>query len=185
MELLIGRIAEKSILSEALTSTSSELLAVYGRRRVGKTFLIRSVFRKQLIFELSGVHNANTAEQLLNFSKAMAEALGFPFAPAAPKNWTEAFWQLKEFVSPILKKRRAVIFFDEFPWLSSHKSGFLSAFEYFWNQWASQQPNLIVAICGSAATWMIKKVVNNKGGLHNRITRKIRLLPFTLHETEQ
>lgn len=79
MELLIGRIAEKSILSEALTSTSSELLAVYGRRRVGKTFLIRSVFRKQLIFELSGVHNANTAEQLLNFSKAMAEALGFPF----------------------------------------------------------------------------------------------------------
>lgn len=185
MELLIGRIAEKKILSEMLTSTSSELLAVYGRRRVGKTFLIRSVFHKQLIFELSGVHDANTAEQLLNFSRAMAAALGSQLPPAAPKNWTEAFWQLKEVASPILKKRKAVIFFDEFPWLSSHKSGFLSAFEYFWNQWASQQPNLIVAICGSAATWMIKKVVNSKGGLHNRITRKIRLLPFTLHETEQ
>ncbi|MGN7987876.1 AAA family ATPase [Pedobacter sp. 22226] len=185
MELLIGRIAEKKILSEALTSSSSELLAVFGRRRVGKTFLIRSVFQKQLIFELSGVHDANAAEQLLNFSKAMADALYSPLTPAAPKNWTEAFWQLREFATPILKKRKAVIFFDEFPWLSSHKSGFLSAFEYFWNQWASQQPNLIVAICGSAATWMIKKVVNNKGGLHNRLTRKIRLLPFTLYETEQ
>jgi len=184
MELLIGRIAERKILEEVLESPSSELLAIFGRRRVGKTFLIRSFFKKQLIFELSGVHNANATEQLLNFSRAMAEALGSRLAPATPKNWTEAFWQLKEFATPILKKRKAVIFIDEFPWLSSHKSGFLSAFEYFWNQWASQQPNLIVAICGSAATWMIKKVVNSKGGLHNRLTRKIRLLPFTLHETE-
>ncbi|WP_316808328.1 AAA family ATPase [Pedobacter agri] len=185
MEVLIGRIAEKKILSEALASSSSELLAVFGRRRVGKTFLIRSVFHKQLIFELSGVHDANASVQLLNFSKAIADALGSGLTPAAPKNWTEAFWQLREFAAPILKKRKAVIFFDEFPWLSSHKSGFLSAFEYFWNQWASQQPNLIVTICGSAATWMIKKVVNSKGGLHNRLTRKIRLLPFTLYETEQ
>lgn len=185
MEALIGRIAEKKILSEMLVSPSSELLAVFGRRRVGKTFLIRSVFQKQLIFELSGVHDANAAEQLLNFSKAIAAALGSQLPLAVPKNWTEAFWQLREFASPIIKKRKAVIFFDEFPWLSSHKSGFLSAFEYFWNQWASQQPNLIVAICGSAASWMIKKVVNSKGGLHNRLTRKIRLLPFTLYETEQ
>ena len=172
-------------MSEALASSSSELLAVFGRRRVGKTFLIRSVFQKQLIFELSGVHDANASEQLLNFSKALADALGSGLIPAAPKNWTEAFWQLREFATPILKKRKAVIFLDEFPWLSSHKSGFLSAFEYFWSQWASQQPNLIVTICGSAATWMIKKVINSKGGLHNRLTRKIRLLPFTLHETEQ
>jgi hypothetical protein len=91
---------------------------------------------------------------------------------------------IKQFLAPILKKRKAVVFFDEFPWLSSHKSGFLPAFEYFWNQWASQQTNLVVAICGSAATWMIKKVVNSRGGLHNRLTRKIRLLPFTLNETE-
>ncbi|WP_199748408.1 hypothetical protein [Pedobacter sp. KBW01] len=100
--------------------------------------MIHSVFQKQLIFELSGVHDANATEQLLNFSKAIADALGSQLTPAAPKNWTEAFWQLREFATPIIKKRKAVIFFDEFPWLSSHKSGFLSAFEYFWNQWASQ-----------------------------------------------
>ncbi len=185
METLVGRVAEEKILSEALTSASAELIAVFGRRRVGKTFLIRSVYRKQLVFELSGVHNASAGEQLLNFSQAMALAIGLPAPIVAPKNWTEAFWVLREFLTPILKKRKAVVFFDEFPWLSSHKSGFLSAFEYFWNQWASQQTNLVVAICGSAATWMIKKVVNSRGGLHNRLTRKIRLLPFTLNETEQ
>lgn len=185
MELLIGRTLEKKNLSEALESTSAELIAVYGRRRVGKTFLIRSVYHKELVFELSGVHGAKVDEQLLNFSKAMTDALHAQMPLAAPKNWTEAFSTLRAFLIPLLKKKKAVVFFDEFPWLSSHKSGFLSAFEYFWNQWASQQPNLIVAICGSAATWMIKKVVNSKGGLHNRLTRKIRLLPFTLHETEQ
>ncbi|WP_316843883.1 hypothetical protein [Pedobacter psychrodurus] len=115
MELFVGRIAEKKILSEALASSSSEFLAIFGRSRVGKTFLIRSVFKKQLIFELSGVHDANATEQLLNFSKALADALGSGLAPAAPKNWTEAFWQLREFAAPILKKRKAVIFFDEFP----------------------------------------------------------------------
>jgi AAA+ ATPase superfamily predicted ATPase len=183
MELLIGRTAETKVLSEALVSNSAELIAVFGRRRVGKTFLIRSVYRKQLVFEISGAHDASTSQQLLNFSMAMAEALATQLPLAVPKGWAEAFSQLKEYLVPILKKRKAVVFFDEFPWLSSHKSGFLPAFEYFWNQWASQQPNLIVAICGSAATWMIKKVVNTKGGLHNRLTRKIRLLPFTLHET--
>lgn len=185
MDVLVGRVAEEKILSEALTSASAELIAVFGRRRVGKTFLIRSVYGKQLVFELSGVHNAGAGEQLLNFGQAMALAIGLPAPIAAPKNWTEAFWILKEFLAPLLKKRKTVVFFDEFPWLSSHKSGFLSAFEYFWNQWASQQINLVVAICGSAAKWMIKKVVNSRGGLHNRLTRKIRLLPFTLSETQQ
>jgi hypothetical protein len=92
METLVGRVAEEKILSEALTSASAELIAVFGRRRVGKTFLIRSVYRKQLVFELSGVHNASSGEQLLNFSQAIALAIGLPAPIAAPKNWTEAFW---------------------------------------------------------------------------------------------
>ncbi|ATP58211.1 ATPase [Pedobacter ginsengisoli] len=184
MEALIGRTVEAKILSEALESDSPELIAILGRRRVGKTFLIRSTYRKQLLFELSGADDASMGEQLLNFSKAMGSALGLPMPIAAPRNWTEAFWTLQEFLAPIVKKKKAVVFFDEFPWLSSRKSGFLSAFGHFWNQWGSQQANLKVVICGSAASWMIKNVVNNKGGLHNRLTKKIRLLPFTLYETE-
>jgi len=183
MEKLIGRESEKKILQQAFISKEAELVAVYGRRRVGKTFLIRQVYSQHLICEFSGVHHASAQEQLENFRNVIALALNSPIPPAIPKSWTEAFMLLINFAKPLLKKQKAVIFFDEFPWLSSHKSGFLSAFEYFWNSWGSKQANLIVAICGSAASWMIQKIVNNKGGLHNRITKRIRLLPFTLYET--
>jgi len=183
MEKLIGRKSEINILKEALTSNEPELVAVYGRRRVGKTFLIGQVYSRNLICEFSGVHNAPVHEQLDNFRNVIAKALNSPIPPPIPKSWTEAFRLLINFSEPLLKKQKAVIFFDEFPWLSSPKSGFLSAFEYFWNSWGSKQENLIVAICGSAASWMIQNVVNNKGGLHNRITRRMRLLPFTLYET--
>jgi predicted AAA+ superfamily ATPase len=92
---------------------------------------------------------------------------------------------LKKYIERIKKtKNKKVIFFDELPWLDSRRSGFLGAFEHFWNSWASKRTDIIVVICGSAASWMISKIVNNKGGLHNRITKKIRLLPFTLHEME-
>jgi uncharacterized protein len=101
-----------------------------------------------------------------------------------PSTWQEAFYLLQDCIDSIKNKKKKVIFFDELPWLETHKSGFLSAFGYFWNMFASRRNDLLVIICGSAASWMINKVVNNKGGLHNRITQRIRLLPFTLKETE-
>jgi AAA+ ATPase superfamily predicted ATPase len=182
MEAIIGREEEKAKLKDTLTSKEAELVAVYGRRRVGKTFLIRQFYSKQLICEFSGVHHASVQEQLENFRNVIAQIIGSPIPPAMPKTWTEAFSLLINFAGPLIKQQKVVIFFDEFPWLGSPKSGFLSAFEYFWNSWGSRQSNLIVAICGSAASWMIQKIVNNKGGLHNRITTKIRLLPFSLYE---
>ena len=183
MNTLIGRKEEQEILKTALASSEAEFIAIYGRRRVGKTYLIRRAFEKHLIFEFSGVHNAGLKEQLTNFSNVLNEHLKMPVAPAVPQNWTQAFQMLKNYAEPLLKKRKCVIFLDEFPWLSSNRSGFLPAFVYFWNSWGTKQDNLVMAICGSAASWMIKKVVRNKGGLHNRLTRKIRLLPFTLKET--
>lgn len=183
MKEIIGRIEEKKILEQTLKSKEAELIALYGRRRVGKTYLIRNTFQKSMIFEFSGVHNASLKDQLLNFSNTLAEQLKSTVPLAVPLNWTEAFIMLKNYAEPLLKKGKCVIFLDEFPWLSSAKSGFLPAFEYFWNSWGTKQNNLILTICGSAASWMIQKIVNNKGGLHNRITKKIRLLPFTLAET--
>jgi len=183
MEEVIGRTEEKEILNGILKSNQPELVAMFGRRRVGKTYLIRKYLKGNLIFEFSGVHNATVAEQLTNFRNTFAEAMNLPVAPAIPVNWTEAFQILKKYAEPLLKKKKCVIFLDEFPWLSSAKSGFFQAFEFFWNMWGTKQNNLVVIICGSAASWMIQKVVNNKGGLHNRITHKIRLLPFTLKET--
>ena len=182
MEDIAGREEERILLSKIEQSGEPELIAVYGRRRVGKTYLIRYAYRKQMAFECSGIHNATLHQQLENFGIALSKATG-KMPAGQPTSWTEAFGMLTDYLSPIIKKQRKVIFIDEFPWMSTPRSGFMQAFEHFWNAWASQQKNLIVVICGSAAAWMIQKVINNRGGLHNRVTRRIRLLPFTLGET--
>ena len=181
---VIGRTEEKKLLLDIVNSTDPELVAMYGRRRVGKTFLIRNFLEKQLIFEFSGIHNASLNQQLENFTLAMTKATGSKMPLAKPKNWQQAFKLLTEYITPLINKQKRVVFFDEFPWICSPKSGFMQAFEHFWNTWASKQKNLAVIICGSAAAWMINNIINNKGGLHNRVTKRIRLLPFDLHETE-
>ena len=183
MESIIGRIEERELLDKILNSGEPELVAVYGRRRVGKTFLIRRVFSKQLAFEFSGIHHETLAHQLESFATALTiSSSSLPLA--RPASWIQAFQMLITYLTPQIKKQRKVIFFDEFPWINTPKSGFLRAFENFWNTWASRQENLVVVICGSAAAWMIQKVINNRGGLHNRVSRRIRLLPFTVGETE-
>ena len=184
MEKLVGRIQEKKILEDVLASAEAELIAIYGRRRIGKTFLIRSVYEKYIKFESIGVHNATMQEQLEGFSFALKKAIESPLDIAVPKTWGAAFHSLENILNPIIKKGKAVIFFDEFPWMHTQKSNFLTAFEHFWNSWASKHSNLTVVICGSAASWMIRNIVNNKGGLHNRVSIRLRLLPFTLSETQ-
>ena len=181
--LLIGRKEEISVLHDCLTSRSSELIAVYGRRRVGKTYLIRTVYKDTLCFELTGIYNASLKTQLSNFNTALSTATGKKSNLPVPANWLDAFGQLKDHISKIKNKKKKTIFFDELPWLDTKRSGFLGAFEHFWNSWASRRTDIVIVICGSAASWMIKKIVNSKGGLHNRLTRRIRLLPFSLQET--
>ncbi len=177
MKKIAGRIREKEILQELLASTEPELLAVYGRRRVGKTFLITNFFAK-FAFQFTGTFDIPARQQLLMFSKALG-------ADLVPKNWSEAFFLLQEHLEKQSPTRKRVVFLDELPWMASRKSGFLSAFEHFWNSWGSKQPDLLVIICGSAASWMIKKVIHQKGGLHGRVTRTIELPPFNLHETHE
>lgn len=184
MEHLIGRKEEKALIHKIEHSGDAELVAVYGRRRVGKTFLIRNGFKRELTFEFSGIHHATLDQQLESFSIALTRATGgMPLAK--PASWIQAFQLLIQYLSPLTKKDRRIIFFDEFPWINTSRSGFLPAFENFWNSWASTEKNLVVVICGSAASWMIKRVINNRGGLHNRVTRRIRLLPFTVGETAE
>lgn len=182
MEKIIGRELEQIQLKSIIESQEAELLAVYGRRRIGKTYLVRNAFEKQLVFEFSGVHNATLYQQLNIFGIAMSKATGYSIS--TPTSWIHAFTLLTEYLKPLIKKEKKVLFIDEFPWLHTPRSGFMQAFENFWNMWASKEKNLVVVICGSAAAWMIKNIINNRGGLHNRVTRKMRLMPFTLGEVE-
>jgi uncharacterized protein len=185
--VLVGRRQEQAALQEALNAADAELVAVYGRRRVGKTFLIRHFFGEQIVFELTGSHAADMATQLQAFAVALGRAMrtAAPLAPAT--DWIEAFRQLETYLRALPRPRRHqkhVVFLDELPWLATRRSGFLTAFEHFWNAWASAQPWLVVVICGSAASWMLRRVVRQRGGLHNRVTRRIRLDPFLLPDTE-
>lgn len=182
MQELIGRKPEKEILVNALKSNNSELIVVYGRRRIGKTFLIREVYKKHIIFEFSGAHKANYTGQIQNFNLTLKEV--YPKATPA-ENWIESFYQLRHYIDKQKSKQKKVIFIDEFPWLDTRKSNFLAAFDIFWNTYASKRKDLVIVICGSAAAYMIKNIIKNKGGLHNRLTQTIQLSPFNLNETEQ
>ena len=179
---IIGRNIEIEILKEALQSKYSELLAIYGRRRVGKTFLVRNIYKNEIVFEISGIHKGGLKEQLINFHHTLLLKKKRAFKPT---NWLEAFYALSLYINTIRSKKKKVIFFDEFPWFDTPKSNFLAAFDNFWNSYASKRDDLVIVICGSAASYMIQKIIKNKGGLYNRLTNNIRLQPFTLFETEQ
>ena len=183
MRPLIGREEQKRLLLSALNSNKPELIALIGRRRVGKTFLVRQTYEKRIRFELTGLQTGGLREQLQNFALTFARAFPDFDTSGVPENWLVAFDQLARALEAATGPERPVIFLDELPWLATRRSGFLRALGYFWNSWASKQ-SVVVVICGSAASWMIDKVVNDKGGLHNRITRLLHLDPFTLHETE-
>lgn len=179
-----GRNKECEVLNALLKSDKSELLAVYGRRRVGKTFMIREIYKKHIVFELTGLHNGLMKDQLENFTIELSRVYKSPLPLTAPGSWLQAFRLLESFLEAKKGKAKKVVFIDEFPWLATRKSKFLSAFEHFWNSFASKRDDLVVVVCGSAAAYMINRVIKNKGGLHNRVTCKLRLEPFTLYETE-
>lgn len=179
--MLIGREKEQKILKQALASEESQFVAVYGRRRVGKTYLVRQFFKGKLTFAHSGQAKGSMTEQLFGWCSALREA-GLKL-DTTPKNWLEAFELLKDLVrqSPDGKK---VIFIDEMPWLDTPRSNFTNALESFWNGWASGRSDILLIVCGSATSWIINKLFSNHGGLHNRITHRILVKPFTLHECE-
>ncbi len=183
---VIGRKREKQVLKKLYLSKSAEFLAIYGRRRVGKTHLIRNFFKdKGVFFEITGAFNIKTKEQLENFHTEFSSMFDQKESKNPPKNWREAFNRLKKSVEKIEGEQKVVLFFDELPWLSSSRSGFLSALDYAWNRHFSEMPNVLLIVSGSAASWMISHVINNTGGLYGRLSAHLRLLPFTLAETEE
>lgn len=181
---LSGRIREIKLLESLLSQDQPEFVAVYGRRRVGKTFLIRQVYKEQIVFECAGLHQKKIGQQLENFWLALLEYNDGNKIGSMPKTWLQAFAQLKVFLKNLKGNQKKVIFLDEISWFETSRSGFLAALDNFWNQFCSKREDIVLVICGSAASWIIKKVINNRGGLHNRITTHLRLEPFTLQETK-
>ncbi len=178
---MIGRIKEQKLLKEAYNSEHSQFVAVYGRRRIGKTFLVRETFEYSFTFQHAGAANEALKGQLGLFRTSLQD-FGHKDCPEL-KTWHEAFNQLKILIQNS-KLKKKTIFLDEAAWMDTPKSNFLSALEHFWNSWASNRRDVLLIICASATSWIINKVFKNRGGLHNRVTVRIPLAPFTLKECE-
>lgn len=181
---MVGRNYEINRLLNSLKSNASELIAVYGRRRVGKTFLIRNIYKEHIKFEVSGLYQGEKEQQLdIFFDELKKVSLRF-LEEDRPESWKDAFELLKKYINGLRGKEKKVIFIDEMPWLDTHKSDFRMYFGHFWNTYCEKRNDLIVVICGSAASYMVQNVVSNQGSLHARLTYKLHIKPFTLYETK-
>lgn len=183
-KLMVGRKKELQQIQIITESSKSEFLAVYGRRRVGKTFLIREFFEYKFDFQISGLANATTTQQLFNFHVSFLRQSSTSFENQ-PNNWLEAFQRLIDYLESIDGVSKKTVFFDEMPWFDTKNSDFVMGLEHFWNSWASNRKDILLIACGSAASWMINELINNTGGLHNRVTQKMKIEPFCLQETEE
>ena len=179
---MIGRTEEIALLKEQAAANRSRFVVVYGRRRVGKTFLVREAFGYRFTFTHTGVERATMAEQLAQFRQSLV-VQGYEDCPV-PTDWIEAFGLLKTLIMKSADERK-ILFIDELPWMDTPKSRFLPAFENFWNGWCSARTDVLLIVCGSATSWIVKKVLRNKGGLFNRANRTIFLQPFTLRQCEE
>ena len=184
MNRLIGRHKEQAKLQTCMNSERSEFVVVYGRRRIGKTFLVRRFFEDRYAFSFVGKHEMAKDLQLQEFAKALQRYSGSAFVPVL-KNWTEAFDGLQKLLASVETPGKKVVFFDEMPWMDTPKSDFVMDLENFWNGWANMRDDILFVACGSATSWMVDKLLHNQGGLFNRITQKIYLRPFKLREVEQ
>lgn len=179
---LIGRDIETSLLDSYINSSKAEFIAIYGRRRIGKTFMVHQHYLGRLDFEATGVIDGEKGEQLAAFSQALRNAGHFG---KMPSKWMDAFYTLQQLLEPKLQKGKCIIFIDELPCMDTPKSGFIRALGHFWNSWGQWQPGLKMIVCGSATSWMVENIVDNRAGLHNRLTHEMHLRPFNLSDTEK
>ena len=180
---LIGREQEKAMLTKYGKSGKAEFVAVYGRRRVGKTFLIKQTWSDSFVFETSGVIQGTRDEQFAAFNQSLRR---IGYTGNYVKNWMDAFFALEQTITPRLETgKRQVIFIDELPCMDVKGTRFVVALGHFWNSFVTNHNNLMLIVCGSATSWMVDNIVNNHGGLHNQITHLMHLHPFQLSQCEQ
>lgn len=187
VQQIIGRETELASLIRCISSSEAEFIAVYGRRRVGKTFLVKqmALSLECKFFEVTGVKNGSLKEQLANFVEAMAKTFHVSLINLNPKTWKEAFTLFSQELARLPPEQTVVAFFDELPWLATKKSLLMQQVDHFWNSTWSMWPKFKLIVCGSAASWMLEKLIHDKGGLYNRITKAILVKPFNLFETER
>ena len=184
--MIVGRKEELAKLEWAYQAPKAQLITIYGRYRIGKTFLIEEFFKSKpcTYMYVSGIQGSDIKRQLYEFSQALSRTFFKGGSVKTPSNWLEAFEELTNQLEQHSSKERVVIFLDELPWLNTSKSNLLQEIASFWNSRWSKDPRFTLVVCGSSASWMLQKIIFNKGGLHNRTTLELNLKPFNLSETK-
>lgn len=187
LDQIVSREKELHTLAQFLSSDQPEFLAIYGRRRIGKTFLIRTFFERQdvIFFDVTGAKKAPLREQTKNFIKQIGKVFYHGAKLESQKTWDKVFELLTDAIETVKEDKKIVLFFDEFPWMATKNSRLVQTLDYYWNQHWSKLKKIKLIICGSSASWIIEKIINDRGGLHNRLTRSIYLEPFTLKESKK
>ncbi|WP_205677764.1 AAA family ATPase [Brumimicrobium salinarum] len=180
---MTGRKEQENLMNGFINKNKSTFLAVTGRRRVGKTYLIDEVYGNHLCLRITGIQDADTQAQINNFTQKIAEYSKLPIV-TPPNNWQEVFSLLKIYLKALSKSKKQVIFIDELPWIATKRSGFVQLLAHLWNDYLSKEKHFILVVCGSATSWIAEKIVNDKGGFHNRLDQVLQLNPFTLKETK-
>ena len=180
-----GRLEQVKVMQEDMKTKKSSFVAITGRRRVGKTFLIREVYQDNMCFMVTGIQNAEVQLQINNFVNKIAEYNNGTLILGTISNWQQVFFLLKTYLKSLPKNKKQVIFIDELPWMATAKSGFIQLLAHLWNDYLSKEKHFILVVCGSATSWITQKIINDKGGFHNRVTLPLHLKPFTLAETKQ
>lgn len=180
---MVGREQQTATMQETLTAHRSAFVALTGRRRVGKTYLIEQVYEQHFCLTVTGIQHADTQSQINNFMYKLKKVSKIKMI-GQPSNWQQVFGLLRSYLNTLSKRKKQVIFLDELPWMNTAKTGFLQMLAHLWNDYLSKEKHFILVVCGSASSWITEKIVNDKGGLHNRLTDLIHLQPFSLVETK-
>ncbi len=180
---ITGRESQVKAMKSLYKLDKSYFVAVTGRRRVGKTYLVDQVYANRMCFRITGIQEGSQSQQILNFIQKLAEYSNIPIV-SPPDNWQQTFILFKTYLQGLPKNKKQVIFIDELPWIATARSGFIQMLAHLWNDYLSKEKHFVLVICGSATSWINKKIINDKGGFHNRLTHNIKLKPFTLAETK-
>ena len=180
---MVARQEQIELIEETLTINKSSFVAFTGRRRVGKTFLINQKYSSKMCLSVTGIQGVSTRQQISNFIQKIEEHSKQRIL-SKPSNWQDAFLILKNYLQTLPKTKKQVIFIDELPWMCNAKNGLLQLIAHLWNDYLSKEKHFVLVICGSSTAWITQKIINDKGGLHNRITHSVHLKPFTLAETK-
>jgi len=182
--MVVGRERQTKVLLSLLKDKRSHFIALTGRRRVGKTYLVDEVYKDHMAYRATGIQDADTEAQVTNFVQKVIEYSNVPLIGTL-SNWQETFIYFKSYLKTLSKKKKHVIFIDELPWMATARSGFIQGLAHLWNDYLSKEKHFVLVVCGSATSWISKKIVNDKGGFHNRLSHIIKLEPFTLKETKK